>query len=180
VSQLSHRVIFLREFFSFFFILFLPASLLSFRLICSFAFPSYLTPPFCPCFFPFYFLSHFLCHLPFTARFQILTAASMKTAFYDAAPCSLAEITDISKVLASSIIRAITQTTRRNNLEDSHLHTSRRENLRSQQRFLYKICIQIAAALYGRTQTPSDSFTTSHYNQPSISALQCNLIHLVI
>jgi hypothetical protein len=37
--------------------------------------------------------------------FQILTAASMKiTAFWNVAPCSLAEVTDVLEVLAASII----------------------------------------------------------------------------
>jgi hypothetical protein len=60
--------------------------------------------------------------------------------FWVVSPCSLVE-----EVLAASIIRTIAleaastsetsvnyyQTTRRNNPEDSHLHTRRRENLKS-------------------------------------------------
>jgi hypothetical protein len=58
------------------------------------------------------------------------------------------KFTDVSEILAASIIRALSalmmeaastsetstnfyQTTRRNNSEDSHLHTRRRENLKS-------------------------------------------------
>jgi hypothetical protein len=48
---------------------------------------------------------------------------------------------DVSEVLAAAIIRTMSysspvnfyQTTRRNNTEDSHLHTRRRENLKPQQ-----------------------------------------------
>jgi hypothetical protein len=57
--------------------------------------------------------------------------------FWVVAPCSLVEFTDVSEVLAASIIRAIMmeavstsqtsvnfyQTTRRNNPEDSHLRS---------------------------------------------------------
>jgi hypothetical protein len=70
--------------------------------------------------------------------------------FWDVAPCSLEEDYDVSEVLASSIIRVmmaliteaastsetsvnVYQTTRRNNPADSHLHTRRRENLKSHQ-----------------------------------------------
>jgi hypothetical protein len=41
------------------------------------------------------------------------------TIFWVVAPCSLVEVTDVSEVLAASII--IVQTTRRYNPEDSHL-----------------------------------------------------------
>jgi hypothetical protein len=44
--------------------------------------------------------------------------------FWAVAPCSLVKFTDVSEVLAASIIRAIVlmmdQTTRRNNPKDSH------------------------------------------------------------
>jgi hypothetical protein len=69
-------------------------------------------------------------------RFQVLTAASMKmTIFWDIAPCSLVEVTDVSKVLAAIIALMMEKTstsetsvnfyqsTRRNNPEESHLHT---------------------------------------------------------
>jgi hypothetical protein len=53
-------------------------------------------------------------------------------------PCILVKFTDVSEVHAASIIRAMSkpraahyQTTRRNNPENSHLHTHRRENLKS-------------------------------------------------
>jgi hypothetical protein len=36
-------------------------------------------------------------------RFEVITAASMKIV----APCSLVEVTDVSEVLAASIIRAV-------------------------------------------------------------------------
>jgi hypothetical protein len=72
-------------------------------------------------------------------RFQALAGASMKmAAFWVVVPCSLVKFTDVSEVLAASIIRAISlimeaantsetsadfcQTTRCNNPEDSHLH----------------------------------------------------------
>jgi hypothetical protein len=56
-------------------------------------------------------------------RFEVLTAASVKIAvFWVVAPCSLVEATDVSEVLAASIIRA----TRCNNPEDSHIHWSSR------------------------------------------------------
>jgi hypothetical protein len=74
-------------------------------------------------------------------RFQVLTAASIKiTAFWNVAPCSLVDVYRRSEVLAASIIRAMStsetsvnfyQTTRRNNPEDSHFRTLRRENLKS-------------------------------------------------
>jgi ribosomal protein L35AE/L33A len=63
-------------------------------------------------------------------RIQVLTAASTKMpVFWVVAPFSLVKFTDVSEVLAASIIRTITsetsvnfyQTTRRNNPEDSHL-----------------------------------------------------------
>jgi hypothetical protein len=58
--------------------------------------------------------------------------------FWVVTPYSLVEFTDVSEMLAVSIIRAhrpetsvnFCQTTRRNNSEDSHLHTRRRENLK--------------------------------------------------
>jgi hypothetical protein len=60
------------------------------------------------------------------------------TVFWDVAPW---EFADVSDVFAAFIIRALTnasetsvnfyQTTRRNNPEDSHLHTRRRENIKS-------------------------------------------------
>jgi hypothetical protein len=57
--------------------------------------------------------------------------------FWDVAPCSPIEA-HVSEVLAASIIRAHRpdnggkhQTTLRNNPEDSHLHTRRREKLKS-------------------------------------------------
>jgi hypothetical protein len=69
------------------------------------------------------------------------------TVFWGVAACSLIEFTDVSKVFAASIIRAMIalmmeaastsktsvnyHTTRRNNPEDSHLHTCRCENLKS-------------------------------------------------
>jgi hypothetical protein len=84
-------------------------------------------------------------------RLQVLTATSMKvTVFLDVAPCSLIEIhkyfrgvyclhglgdeliplkmkaVDISKASVSFY-----ETTRRNIPEDNHLHTRRRENLKS-------------------------------------------------
>jgi hypothetical protein len=46
--------------------------------------------------------------------------------FWVVAPCSIVDFTDVSEVLASII-----QTTRLYNPEDSHLHTRRRENLKS-------------------------------------------------
>jgi hypothetical protein len=43
------------------------------------------------------------------ARFQVLTATSMKmTVFCDVAPCSLVETDDVSEVLTASITRAMT------------------------------------------------------------------------
>jgi hypothetical protein len=64
--------------------------------------------------------------------------------FWVVAQYSLEKFTDVSEVLVASIIRAMMeaastsetsvnfyQTTRRNNPEDSHLHTRRRENLKS-------------------------------------------------
>jgi hypothetical protein len=70
--------------------------------------------------------------------------------FLDVAPCSLVEVlTDVSEVLAASIVMAMThrpdgggrgifetsvnfyQTTRRNNPEGSHLRTRCRKNLKS-------------------------------------------------
>jgi hypothetical protein len=67
------------------------------------------------------------------------------TVFWDVAPCSLENFTEVSDVLAASIIIArmmeaastsemsvnFYQTTRRNSPEDSHLHTRSRENLKS-------------------------------------------------
>jgi hypothetical protein len=75
---------------------------------------------------------------------QKLEINAMKMAdFWDAAPCSLVE-TDVSEALAVSIIRAMMeavrtsetsvnfyQSTRRNIPEEIHLHTRRRENLKS-------------------------------------------------
>jgi hypothetical protein len=57
------------------------------------------------------------------------------TVFWGVAPCSLTEFTDVSEVLASSIIAlmmeaAITSETSVNP-DDSHLHTRRRKNLKS-------------------------------------------------
>jgi hypothetical protein len=46
--------------------------------------------------------------------------------FWDLAPCGLVKLTDVSEVLTASII-----TTRGNIPEDSHVHTRRRENLKS-------------------------------------------------
>jgi hypothetical protein len=44
-------------------------------------------------------------------RFEVLTAMSTKTAvFWDVAPCSLVKFTDVSEVLAASIIRGIATT----------------------------------------------------------------------
>jgi hypothetical protein len=41
-------------------------------------------------------------------RFQVLAAANMKIAvFWNVAPCSLIEMTDVSEVLIASIIRVI-------------------------------------------------------------------------
>jgi hypothetical protein len=64
--------------------------------------------------------------------------------FWVVVPYSLIEVYEVSEVLAASIIRAMMeagstsetsvnfyQTTRRNNPQDSHLHTRRRENLKS-------------------------------------------------
>jgi hypothetical protein len=83
------------------------------------------------------------------AVFWVLTALSMKMAvFWVLAPCSLAEIyrrfrgawLPASSGLIALMIEAVNtsetsvnfyQTTRRNNPEDSHLHTQRRENLKS-------------------------------------------------
>jgi uncharacterized membrane protein YkgB len=72
--------------------------------------------------------------------------------FWVFVPCSLVKFTDVSEVLPVSIIRAISlmmaavstsetsaniyQTTRHKNPEDSHLHTRRRENLKSQLKIL--------------------------------------------
>jgi hypothetical protein len=69
------------------------------------------------------------------------------TVFWDVAPCSLVEIDRRFRGVTASITKAIAlmmeaastsetsvnfyQTTRRNNPEDSHLHTHRRENLKS-------------------------------------------------
>jgi hypothetical protein len=67
------------------------------------------------------------------------------TVFSDVAPCTWYNITDVSEVLATSIIIAMVmesastsetsvnfyRTTRRNIPQDSHLHTRRRENLKS-------------------------------------------------
>jgi hypothetical protein len=54
--------------------------------------------------------------------FEALTAASMKMAVvWVVGPCSLVEFTDVSEVLAASVIRAMYQTTCNNNPEDSHL-----------------------------------------------------------
>jgi hypothetical protein len=62
---------------------------------------------------------------------------------WDVAPCSLVEVNDGSEVLTASIIRAMIavstsetsanfyEITRRNIPDDSHLHTLRRENLKS-------------------------------------------------
>jgi hypothetical protein len=67
------------------------------------------------------------------------------TVVWDVAPCSLVEVTDVSEVLAASIIRVMEaastsensvnfyQTTRHNIPEDCHLHTRRRENLKYHQ-----------------------------------------------
>jgi hypothetical protein len=55
------------------------------------------------------------------------------TVFWDVAPCTLV-VTDVLEVRAASIIRVnFYHTTRRNIPEDSHLHTRRRENLKSHQ-----------------------------------------------
>jgi hypothetical protein len=68
-------------------------------------------------------------------RFHVLTVASMKmTVFWDVAPCSRWKFTEVSEVLATSIIRATMEaenisetsvnfyhTTRRNIPEDCHL-----------------------------------------------------------
>jgi hypothetical protein len=64
--------------------------------------------------------------------------------FWVVAPCSLVEVTDVSEVLAASIIRVMMeaastselsvncyQTTWRYNPEDNHLHTHCLENLKS-------------------------------------------------
>jgi hypothetical protein len=71
-------------------------------------------------------------------RFHVLKTARLKvTVFWDDAPCSLVE-TDrrltalmMKAVSTSEMSVHIYQTTRRNVLEDSHLHTCRRENLKS-------------------------------------------------
>jgi hypothetical protein len=62
------------------------------------------------------------------------------TIFWDVAPCSLVEVYRYLRGLIALIIKALSasettanlyQTTRLNIPEDSHLHTRRRENLRS-------------------------------------------------
>jgi hypothetical protein len=73
-------------------------------------------------------------------RFRVLTAASMKmTVFWDVATCSLVEVyrrfrgayCDIALMMEAESTSETSvnfyQTTRRNNPEDSHLHTHRRE-----------------------------------------------------
>jgi hypothetical protein len=55
-------------------------------------------------------------------RFQVITAASMKAVFWVVAPCSLVAL---MMEAASTSEKSVNfyQTTRRNNPEDSHLHT---------------------------------------------------------
>jgi hypothetical protein len=87
-------------------------------------------------------------------RYQVLTAASMKMAvFWVVAPCSLVDVNhrfrgtyclyhhgdELQAASTSDTLVNFYQTTRRNNPEDSHLHTRRRENLKSH----FIICVHI-------------------------------------
>jgi hypothetical protein len=52
----------------------------------------------------------------FHVRFKVFTAASMKfRVFWDVAPCSHVETTDVSEVLTASIIRAMNNNNNNNN-----------------------------------------------------------------
>jgi hypothetical protein len=55
--------------------------------------------------------------------------------FWVVAPCGMVKFTDVSEVLAASIMKATVinfyQTTRRNNPEERHFHNRRHENLKS-------------------------------------------------
>jgi hypothetical protein len=55
--------------------------------------------------------------------------------FWVVAPCSLVELIALMMEAASTseMLANVYQTTQRNNPEDSHLHTRRRENLKSHQ-----------------------------------------------
>jgi hypothetical protein len=77
------------------------------------------------------------------------------TVFWVVAPCSLVQVYDVSGILVVSIIKAMMeaantsetsvnfyQTTECNNPEDSHLHTRRHENLKSDIKYIF--CAEVA------------------------------------
>jgi hypothetical protein len=99
------------------------------------------------------------------------------TIFWDVAPCSLVEIYQLLERHTASIIREMVmavstsemsvnfyQTTRRNIPEDSHLHTHRRENLKSNVFIIVFSACVVAIDIYRRESFPVWRWQVSLYH----------------